>query len=79
MQSNLNHSVTITDGEHYEINGLNIWDYAWEQTGQRLEIKDPIYSQSYSFNIYEINNHNITARFAAGEYSNNVWGIFHEY
>jgi hypothetical protein len=30
--SNWNSSATITDGEKFLINGLNIWDFKWEST-----------------------------------------------
>jgi len=57
---------TVSDGEEYKINGINIWDFKWEETGEKIMIKDPIYGKFYSFDIL----------FAAGEFSNCVWGIY---
>jgi hypothetical protein len=66
----------IGDGEEYKINGINIWDFKWEETGEKINIKDPIYSKFYSFDVYKINNDNVDILFAAGEFSNCVWGIY---
>ncbi len=74
--NNWKHAKTILDGEPYEIKGLNIWDHAWINTGDQIKIKDPIYHQDYTFTIYKINVGEITIEFAAGEFSNNVWGIY---
>lgn len=73
---NWKHITTITDGERFEINGLNIWDHNWKNTGERIQIKDPLYGQEHSFLVYEITTEQISAIFAAGEFSNCVWGIY---
>ena len=70
------HKKTITDGENYEINGLNIWNFKWEVTGEKINIKDPLYGQDYCFNVYKIEKKNISIYFAAGEFSNCIWGIY---
>lgn len=70
------HKKTIIDGEKYEINGLNIWDFKWEDTGKKINIKDPLYGQKYCFDIYKIQSLNCEFFFAAGEFSNCVWGIY---
>ena len=67
---------TIVDGEEYKINGINIWDFKWEVTGEKIKIKDPLYGQSYTFNVFKIQNDNIEILFAAGEFSNCIWGIY---
>jgi hypothetical protein len=67
---------TIVDGDEYKINGINIWDFKWEETGEKIKIKDPLYSQSYTFNVFKIQNDNIEILFAAGEFSNCIWGIY---
>ena len=54
MQTSWIHTKTISDGEKYEINGLNIWDYNWDKTGETVVVKDPLYEQSYSMNVYVI-------------------------
>jgi len=70
------HIKTITDGEYFELNGLNIWDCEWTNTKETIQIKDPIYAQAYTFAVYEITNGHASATFAAGEFSNCVWGIY---
>jgi hypothetical protein len=69
-------SKAITEGEPFFINGVNIWTKQWEDTGEKISIKDPIYNQDYSFEVYEISNEGSKLRFSAGEFSNNVWGIY---
>ncbi len=76
MNENWTHLKTIADGDPFEINGLNIWDFKWQDTRQSIKIKDPNYGQDYVFGIYEITNDKKTIRFAAGEFSNCVWGIY---
>ena len=74
--SNWQHIRTITDGERFEINGLNIWDHDWKTTGEKIQIKDPLYRQDFTFSVYQINNDQNSAQFAAGEFSNGVWGVY---
>lgn len=70
------HIKTVVDGDRFEINGLNIWDNEWKDTGERIQIKDPLYAQDFTFTVYEISKGETTAKFAAGEFSNCVWGIY---
>lgn len=72
------HFKTIVDGERFEINGGNIWDSEWEDTGERIQIKDPLYGQDFTFPVYKIFNGQTTVKFATGEFSNCVWGIYLE-
>ena len=67
---------TVSDGELCEIEGINIWDYKWNETGKKINIKDPLYGTFYSFEVYKIQNDTVEIIFAAGEFSNNVWGIY---
>ncbi|MDF2457480.1 MAG: hypothetical protein K0R51_3473 [Cytophagaceae bacterium] len=73
---NWKHTKTILDGEYYEISGVNIWNHTWINTGNQIKIKDPIYNQDYTFTIYKTSDGQTTIEFAAGEFSNNVWGIY---
>lgn len=68
------HIRTIVDGEQFDIEGLNIWDSDWKDTGERIQIKDPLYGQDFTFSVYEIVKGRTTAKFAIGEFSNCVWG-----
>jgi hypothetical protein len=72
------HLTTLVDGERYYINGLNIWDHKWISTGERISVQDPVYGQVYSMRVYEIISGIETIRFAAGEFSNCIFGIYQE-
>ncbi|WP_018341959.1 hypothetical protein [Cytophaga aurantiaca] len=74
--NNWQHARTITDGERFEVGGLNIWDSNWKNTGETIQIKDPLYGQDFIFTVYEITNEQTAVTFAAGEFSNCVWGIY---
>jgi hypothetical protein len=78
MTQEWEHLTTIADGVKFNIDGLNIWDFAWKDTGEKIDIKDPMYGKSYSFHIYEINDSTIKVIFAAGEFSNGVFGIYRQ-
>jgi hypothetical protein len=68
--------TTVVDGNRFEIAGLNIWDNKWIDTGESIHIKDPLYGQEYSFPVYEIISGEKKVRFATGEFSNCIWGIY---
>jgi len=76
MNAHWKHKATIFDGEKFEISGVNIWDFKWKTTEEKINIKDPLYGQSYCFNVYIIESLNTEIIFAAGEFSNCVWGIY---
>lgn len=56
----------------------NIFDYEWETTGKRIKVKDPIYNQFHTFEIWRVEIGGQTKYFVAGEFSNCVWGFFLE-
>ncbi len=65
------------DGVTFLIDGVNVWAHTWnDMPGQLAEIKDPLYQQSFSFNVYTINAGPQKIIFAAGEFSNTVWGFY---
>jgi len=70
------HVTTVTDVEPFVINGLDIWDSEWKDTGERIQIKDPLYGKDFTFSVYEIFEGKTTTKFAAGEFSNCVWGVY---
>ncbi len=76
MNTYWKYKATVFEGEKFEIQGLNIWDFEWIYTNKNTNVKDPSYGESYSFDIYKIQNDNIEIVFAAGEFSNNVYGIY---
>ncbi len=70
-------SATVIESETYEINGLNIWDREWKQTGQRVSINHN--GQSVLLPVYEVASKGKVTRFVAFELSNNVWRVDHPY
>ena len=64
-------------GEKCELFGAaNIFNCKWQNTGKRAAVIDPIYGDEKIFNIYETTVEGITHIFAAGEFSNGVWGFY---
>ena len=65
------------EGEKLEISGINVWDHKWvNRKGERAEIKDPLYGQIHCFHVYEIFAQERQIVFAAGEFSNGVYGFY---
>ena len=57
--------------------GVNIWDYyPWEETGKTAKVRDPLYRQKYAFPVYRALVNGQEREFAAGEFSNGIWGFF---
>ena len=77
MASEFNSSVTIAEGEHYTIDGLNIWAYKWVDTKKHITVL--VQDQNLDIPVYEIKKDDVAVRFAAVEQSNNVWSIYHRY
>ncbi len=50
--------------------GVNIFDYDWQTTGKRVKVKDPIYHQDHTFEVWQVEIDGQIHRFAAGEFSN---------
>lgn len=61
-----------------ELFGVNIFDYDWQTTGKRVQVKEPIYGQDCIFEIWQVKINGRQRRFAAGEFSNCVWGFYLE-
>ena len=69
------HEITGVDGNTI-LFGVNIFDYLWETTGQRVTVRDPLYGQEYKFPVYTAVINGEAHEFVAGEFSNCVWGFF---
>ncbi|MEE8332729.1 MAG: hypothetical protein V3R85_02690 [Alphaproteobacteria bacterium] len=55
----------------------NIWDHEWQEIkGQQAHVKDPTYRQDFTFDVYKIITDEDEIEFTAGEFSNQVWGIY---
>ena len=44
----------------------NIFDYDWQPTGKRVKVKDPIYHQNHTFEVWQVEIDGQIHRFAAG-------------
>lgn len=65
------------EGQPVEVAGVNLWVADWESTGRRVTVAHPQYpAQRHVMNVYEVRGSMPRVRFAAGEFSNGVWGIF---
>ncbi|MFA5148749.1 MAG: hypothetical protein WC491_06455 [Candidatus Omnitrophota bacterium] len=65
------------DSTSFEIDGIDVWKHKWKRTSEpKAKIKDPLYKQEYSFEVYEIEAESKKIKFAAGEFSNCVWGFY---
>lgn len=65
-------------GQEHEIVlfGKHIFEYRWESTGKSVTVKDPLYNQDHRFGIYEVEIDGEIHKFAAGEFSNGIWGFY---
>ena len=57
---------------------MNIFDYDWQTTGKRVKVQDPIYRQDHIFEVWQVEINGQLHSFAAGEFSNCVWGFYLE-
>ena len=65
------------EAETFMIEGINVWEQHWQTTGEAAEMNDPMYTwQGYRFPVYRITQNGKTIEFAAGEFSNTVWGFY---
>jgi hypothetical protein len=65
------------EGEPFEIRGVNVWEQGWQVSpGQEAHVNDPVYGQGFVFRVYTIQDGEEKVEFAAGEFSNGVWGFF---
>lgn len=73
-----NYLAIVADGERIEIEGANVWDFAWEPTGEdAIVVPHPSYpSQQHDLYPSSITVGGKTLIFAAGEVSNCVWCFY---
>jgi hypothetical protein len=56
--------------------GVNLFDYEWEDTHSRIKVKDPAYRQEHMITIFRVKIEDKFYTFAAGEFSNCIWGFY---
>ncbi len=59
-----------------ELFGVNIFDFPWEKKNTKIIVSDPIYNQRHEMSIYEVTITGEKHLFAAGEFSNGVFGFY---
>jgi hypothetical protein len=65
------------EGRSCEIDGIDVWKHKWQALpGERAIVKDPHYGQIFRFSIYRIPLDDRSVVFAAGEFSNSMWGFY---
>lgn len=65
------------EGDPTDIGGVNPWEVKWTSTGGRITVAHPSYAeQRHTMFTYEALAPSGTVTFAAGEFSNGVWGFF---
>ena len=69
------HEITGVDGNSI-LFGVNIFDFEWTRTGEKIDIVDPLYGQKYRFPVYKVFIREREYKFAAGEFSNSVFGFY---
>ena len=63
--------------DKFEIDGVRIWSHEWRPIRNVIAyVKDPSYGQDFTFQVYTVEENGVRVEFAAGEFSNNVWGIY---
>lgn len=69
------HEVTGCDGDTI-LFGVNIFKYSWKDTHKSVKVRDPLYGREYKFCIFTVVIKGQKHEFAAGEFSNCVWGFY---
>jgi hypothetical protein len=65
------------DSQPFAIEGVNVWKHQWHRRrGETAVVDDPQYGQTFEFSVYEIVTPKKRIVFAAGEFSNCIWGFY---
>lgn len=69
------HEVTGVEGDT-SLFGVDIFDHEWKKTDRSVNVRDPLYGQDYRFPVYQVVIDGQEHEFAAGEFSNCIWGFY---
>ena len=76
----MNEWVYVTGGRELTavmLDGLDVWKHDWESLPEdAVAVKDPLHGQAFRFPVYRITHRGRSTVFAAGEFSNGMWGFF---
>jgi len=65
------------EGHATAVGGINPWDVEWIPTHNRIIVAHPEYpSERHTLFTYQVAGSDPPVVFAAGEFSNGVWGFF---
>jgi hypothetical protein len=65
------------EGRGCMVDGIDVWKHKWQPIrGEKAIVKDPHYGQIFRFSIYFIDLPDRRVVFAAGEFSNSIWGFY---
>ncbi|MCR8636789.1 hypothetical protein [Paenibacillus radicis (ex Xue et al. 2023)] len=70
------HFLGSTSNDTFFINGTDIFKENWINTRETANVTDPLYKTIKKFTVWTIISECKELTFAAGEFSNNVWGIY---
>lgn len=72
------HRATVVEGEPVQIAGIDPWNVEWTAVPvTSVVVAHPTYSaQRHSMTVYRLSGVEPPALFAAGEFSNAVWGFY---
>lgn len=76
MKEKWTHVGTCIEGQPVLIDGVDVWKHDWTGTELRAKVKDPMYGQDLVFHVYTLIAGDKQIEFAAGEFSNGIWGVF---
>ena len=72
----------ISHGSEFDlvISGVKIFEhfYEWKKMGEVAEVEDPLYHDTKMWTVYTLDIDGVTTRFATGEFSNGIWGLYLE-
>lgn len=71
------HKITCED-DNCVLFGVNIFDYDWIDTKEKITVIDPIYHKKCDISVYNVIIKGKIRKFAAGEFSNCIWGFYIE-
>ena len=71
-------AASSVDGQSLLIDGIDVWVHRWKDTNEHVVVTDPKYHQEFVFSVFEIRDGEHIVRFAAGEFSNCIWGFYQQ-
>lgn len=66
------------EGTAVSLRGINPWQHKWKSCGtDKITVAHPSYPlETHTMFVFELDAHGSKVRFAAGEFSNGVWGFY---